>query len=113
MRGHVVITASNAESGVKLLREGGIDVVIIHHEEVSVTSTLVAGLEKLPDPPPFVMVSSAVDAPTLVTTANAVGAYSNSGEQRASKNTPAVTIVAAWISAETGVGPSIASGSQT
>ena len=28
------------------------------------------------------------------------------------KNTPAVTIVAAWISAETGVGPSIASGNQ-
>ena len=28
-------------------------------------------------------------------------------------NTPAVTIVAAWMSAETGVGPSIASGSQT
>jgi hypothetical protein len=27
--------------------------------------------------------------------------------------TPAVTIVAAWISAETGVGPSIASGSHT
>ena len=27
-------------------------------------------------------------------------------------NTPAVTIVAAWISADTGVGPSIASGSQ-
>ena len=27
--------------------------------------------------------------------------------------TPAVTIVAAWISAETGVGPAIASGSQT
>ena len=26
---------------------------------------------------------------------------------------PAVTIVAAWISADTGVGPSIASGSQT
>ena len=27
--------------------------------------------------------------------------------------TPAVTMVAAWIRAETGVGPSIASGSQT
>ncbi len=27
--------------------------------------------------------------------------------------TPAVTMVAAWISAETGVGPSMASGSQT
>ena len=31
---------------------------------------------------------------------------------RAIRYTPAVTIVAAWISAETGVGPSIASGSQ-
>ena len=30
----------------------------------------------------------------------------------ATKNTPATTIVAAWINAETGVGPSIASGSQ-
>ena len=32
---------------------------------------------------------------------------------RATRYTPAATIVAAWISAETGVGPSIASGSQT
>ena len=31
---------------------------------------------------------------------------------RAIRYTPAVTIVAAWISADTGVGPSIASGSQ-
>ena len=31
---------------------------------------------------------------------------------RVIRNTPAVTIVAAWISADTGVGPSIASGSQ-
>jgi hypothetical protein len=30
---------------------------------------------------------------------------------RATRKTPAVTMVAAWISAETGVGPSIASGS--
>ncbi len=32
---------------------------------------------------------------------------------RATRYTPAVTIVAAWIRAETGVGPAIASGSQT
>ena len=32
---------------------------------------------------------------------------------RAIMYTPAVTIVAAWISALTGVGPTIASGSQT
>ena len=48
----------------------------------------------------------------MVTTVNAMGACSNSGDRRATMNTPAVTIVAAWISAETGVGPSIASGSQ-
>ena len=34
-------------------------------------------------------------------------------DRRATRYTPAVTIVAAWISAETGVGPAIASGSQT
>ncbi len=37
----------------------------------------------------------------------------NSGPHRATIYTPAVTIVAAWINALTGVGPSIASGSQT
>ena len=36
--------------------------------------------------------------------------YSNITEQRNNKKTPAVTIVAACIKAETGVGPSIASG---
>ena len=51
-------------------------------------------------------------APTRVTMASAAGAYSKSGDRRATMNTPAVTMVAAWISAETGVGPSIASGSQ-
>ena len=39
------------------------------------------------------------------------GRSSNSGCMRAIRYTPAVTIVAAWISALTGVGPSIASGS--
>src|SRR5438093_3748499 len=33
--------------------------------------------------------------------------------ERTTRYTPAVTMVAAWISAETGVGPSIASGNQT
>ena len=32
---------------------------------------------------------------------------------RTTRYTPAVTIVAAWISAETGVGPTIASGNHT
>ena len=42
----------------------------------------------------------------------APGACSKSGDRRATMKTPAVTMVAAWIKAETGVGPSIASGSQ-
>ena len=37
----------------------------------------------------------------------------NSQSVRTIRYTPAVTIVAAWMRAETGVGPSIASGSQT
>ena len=61
---------------------------------------------------PMVAAKNAVAAPTRVTTALAVGASSNSGERRQTMNTPAVTMVAAWIRAETGVGPSMASGSQ-
>src|SRR5260221_3317511 len=61
---------------------------------------------------PMVAAKNAVAAPTRVTTALAVGASSNSGERRQTMNTPAVTMVAAWIRALTGVGPSMASGSQ-
>src|SRR5487761_1612933 len=53
-----------------------------------------------------------VVAPMNVTNAEAAGDSENNGDNRATMNTPAVTMVAAWISAETGVGPSIASGSQ-
>ena len=40
------------------------------------------------------------------------GEYSKIGEHLTTKKTPAVTMVAAWIKADTGVGPSIASGNQ-
>ena len=53
-----------------------------------------------------------VNAPKIVTTVNAKGDPSKRGPDLIIKNTPAVTIVAACIKAETGVGPSIASGSQ-
>src|SRR5437660_1797545 len=61
---------------------------------------------------PMLAANIAVVPPMIPTTASAVGAYSKIGERRATMKTPAVTIVAAWIKAETGVGPSIASGSQ-
>ena len=44
---------------------------------------------------------------------NTVELYSIKGDERINRYTPAVTIVAACINAETGVGPSIAKGSQT
>src|SRR6185437_1232644 len=61
---------------------------------------------------PMVAAKTHVVAPMKVTKACAFGASSNNGDSRATMNTPAVTMVAAWISAETGVGPSIASGNQ-
>ena len=56
---------------------------------------------------------NAVSAPMIRITDNAVVDSSYSGDMRATMKIPAVTMVAAWISAEIGVGPSIESGSHT
>ena len=56
--------------------------------------------------------SSAVMPPTHATTVIASLLTSRNTCARQSRNTPAVTMVAAWMSADTGVGPSMASGSQ-
>ncbi len=56
---------------------------------------------------------NAVVAPITSTNDSAASEYSNSGDMRATMKMPAVTMVAAWISAEIGVGPSIESGSHT
>ena len=56
---------------------------------------------------------NAVVAPITITTDSAVSDSSNKGDMRATMKMPAVTMVAAWISAEIGVGPSIESGSHT
>jgi len=61
---------------------------------------------------PMVAATKAVAAPIATMKASACGAYSINGDIRETRNTPAVTMVAAWIKAETGVGPSIASGNQ-
>src|ERR1700681_2900916 len=65
----------------------------------------------------FTMPSSpmknAVVAPMVNTTDSAVSDSSNSGDMRATMKMPAVTMVAAWINAEMGVGPSMESGSHT
>ena len=56
---------------------------------------------------------SAVVAPMISTKESAVSESSKSGDMRATMKMPAVTMVAAWMSAEIGVGPSIESGSHT
>src|SRR5215470_1724407 len=61
---------------------------------------------------------SAVVTPIQTTTVSddvtpLIAPNENSGYTRATRNTPAATMVAAWIRALTGVGPSMASGSQT
>ena len=59
---------------------------------------------------PTVAPKNAVTAPTIATVVTTTGDPSHIGLVLNNKNTPAVTIVAAWINADTGVGPSIASG---
>ena len=61
---------------------------------------------------PMIAPKSRVTAPTITTAVWAVGARLNTGPDRTMRYTPAVTMVAAWMSAETGVGPSMASPSQ-
>ena len=57
--------------------------------------------------------NNAVMAPITMMKFSAVSDSSNRGDMRDTMKIPAVTMVAAWISAEMGVGPSIESGSQT
>ena len=61
---------------------------------------------------PTVPAKKAVVAPITVITSMATGAWLISGDMRTIMNTPAATMVAAWMRAEIGVGPSIASASQ-
>ena len=57
--------------------------------------------------------NSAVSAPISATQPMAVGESAKMKLSRATMYTPAVTMVAAWIKAETGVGPAMASGNHT
>src|SRR5881394_3776222 len=61
----------------------------------------------------MVAARSAVSTPTHAMRVSTHGdAWLSSGLMRTIRYTPAVTMVAAWIRADTGVGPSMASGSQ-
>ncbi|GAI82730.1 unnamed protein product, partial [marine sediment metagenome] len=61
---------------------------------------------------PIEAAKMAVNAPMTATVVNASTECAKRGKVRATRKTPAATIVAACIRALTGVGPSMASGSQ-
>ena len=62
---------------------------------------------------PKIPMNNAVIAPMIMMNDNAASDNSKIGDKRETMKRPAVTIVAAWINAEIGVGPSIESGNQT
>src|SRR3954469_19621096 len=77
-------------------------------ESVEYATTRLMSFWMMPRKP----MNKAVMAPITRMKDRAVSDSSNSGDMRATMKMPAVTIVAAWISAEMGVGPSMESGSQ-
>src|ERR1700719_2531115 len=78
-------------------------------ESVEYATTRLMSLATMPMRP----MKNAVVDPMINTVDSAVSDSSNSGDMRATMKMPAVTMVAAWISAEIGVGPSMESGSHT
>ena len=63
--GHAVLAAFAMREALPLIREGGIDVVVIDAYQVSGVVELARGIQALPDAPPFILVSSSPDAPEL------------------------------------------------
>lgn len=64
--GHTVVAVTRTYEGVDQVREGGIDIVIVDSLEWGTElETMVAAMERLPDSPPLVLVSSSPDAPEV------------------------------------------------
>jgi DNA-binding NtrC family response regulator len=63
--GHSIVSCATVTKAVSNVREGGIDVVVIDSVDGEQVAALVAELDKLPDAPSVVMVSSSPDAPEV------------------------------------------------
>jgi DNA-binding response OmpR family regulator len=64
-RGYSLIVADSAAAGEERLREGGIDVVLVEYEIPGGIDAFAQALERVPDPPPFVMLAGSADAPVV------------------------------------------------
>jgi two-component system catabolic regulation response regulator CreB len=64
--GHSVLTASLARDALALIREGGIDVIVIDtYDPRAGVVELARSIEALPDAPPVILISGSPDAPEI------------------------------------------------
>ena len=64
--GHSVLTASGMREALLVIREGGIDVVVIDvYDPRAGVIELARGMEALPDAPPIVLISGSPAAPEI------------------------------------------------
>jgi DNA-binding NtrC family response regulator len=64
--GHSVLTASGMREALRLIREGGIDVVVLDvYDPRGGVVELTRGMDALPDAPPIVLISESPAAPTF------------------------------------------------
>ena len=63
--GHTVICAPAIVDGIRRVREGGIDVILVDYTGIDGLTDFVSEIERLPDPPPFVLISSSPRAPEI------------------------------------------------
>jgi DNA-binding NtrC family response regulator len=63
--GHSSLQASSVAAGMEHLHAGGVDAVIVHYDEAIRLDLMFAQLDRLPDPPPVVLVSRRPDAPAM------------------------------------------------
>jgi DNA-binding NtrC family response regulator len=64
--GHSVLTTSGTREALRVIREGGIDVVVIDvYDPRAGVIDLARGMEALPDSPPIVLISGSPAAPEI------------------------------------------------
>jgi DNA-binding response OmpR family regulator len=72
--GHTVLAARATTDGIERVREGGIDVIVVDTEDGGDSLTeFVAELDRLPDAPPFVLVSASPQVPQISARLGAAG----------------------------------------
>ncbi len=72
--GYSVLYACDISDGIRLVREGGIDLILLDPGEVSERiDEFVSSLGRLPDAPPFVLLSTSPTAPLISANIGAAG----------------------------------------